>query len=41
MDQAEQMARLRLIRTSNIGPMTYGLLLWFGHGCSGRHSGYG
>ena len=27
MDQAEQMARLRLIRTRNIGPMTYGLLM--------------
>ena len=26
MDQAEQMARLRPIRTRNIGPMTYGLL---------------
>ena len=27
MDQAEQIARLRLIRTRNIGPMTYGLLM--------------
>ena len=27
MDQAEQMARLRLIRTRNIDPMTYGLLM--------------
>ena len=27
MDQAEQMARLRLIRTRSIGPMTYGLLM--------------
>ena len=27
MDQAEQMARLRLIRTRNNGPMTYGLLM--------------
>ena len=27
MDQAEQMARLRLIRTRNVGPTTYGLLV--------------
>ena len=27
MDQAEQMTRLRLIRTRNNGPMTYGLLM--------------
>ena len=27
MDQAEQMARLRLIRTRNVGTMTYGLLM--------------
>ena len=27
MDQAEQIARLRLIRTRNIGPMTYGLMM--------------
>ena len=27
MDQAEYMARLRLNRTSNIGRMTYGLLM--------------
>ena len=27
MDQAEQMARLGLIRTREIGPMTYGLLM--------------
>ena len=27
MDQAEQVVRLRLIRTRNIGPMTYGLLM--------------
>ena len=27
MDQAEQVARLRLIRTRNIGLMTYGLLM--------------
>ena len=27
MDQAEQVARLRLIRTCKIGPMTYGLLM--------------
>ena len=27
MVQAEQMARLRLIRTRNIGPMTYDLLM--------------
>ena len=27
MDHAEQIARLRLIRTRNIGPMTHGLLL--------------
>ena len=28
MDQAEQIVRLRLIRTRNIGPMNYGLLMW-------------
>jgi DNA processing protein len=27
MDQAEQLARLRLIRTRKIDPMTYGLLM--------------
>ena len=27
MDQAEKVARLRLIRTRNIDPMTYGLLM--------------
>ena len=27
MDQSEQIARLRLIRTRIIGPMTYGLLI--------------
>ena len=27
MDRAEQMTRLRVIRTRNIGPMTYGLLM--------------
>ena len=27
MDQAEQMVWLRLIRTRNIGPMTFGLLM--------------
>ena len=28
MDQAEPVARLRLLRTLNIDPMTYGLLMW-------------
>jgi hypothetical protein len=27
MNKSEQIARLRLIRTRNIGPMTYGLLM--------------